>query len=297
MFLQKARLTSYALRVMGRDLLEEVYIDAPQIVETYFGEVVKIDRKRNGKEENTPGTRVLPESANMSGGKVSSRDQFGPVRGRRRPLGKPYAPVVPPRPTVEIKPKTKRQVPSSDEGESDTEDEDPATSQTLEPPSSESSVVVPKKKKKANKGRIESEGDGGSAQTAQAQPSTRTQPSTRVQQSLRVQPSVQAPPSVRAQPSASAGPSTAQTIPRAPRRIELEALGPADNSHIKKEVPCDEEVPSREVSGFRVMVPSESEDQTRRGHGTLNRRDPTFSMRIFRRTIQIGRSPSCLGIQ
>ena len=234
MFLQKARQTSaYALRVMGKDLLDEVYIDAPPMVGRCFGEVVKIDRKRSGKEENTPGARVFPGlSANMSEEGVSSRDQFGPVRGRRRPLGKPYAPVVLPRPTVEVKPKTKRQAPSSDEGESDTEDEDPATSQTLEPPSSESSVVVPKKKKKANKGRIESEGDGGSAQSAQAQPSTRTQPSTRVQQSVRAQPSVQAQPSVRAQPSASAGHSTAQTIPRAPRRVELQALGPADNSHI-----------------------------------------------------------------
>ena len=128
------------------------------------------------------------ELGNMSGGKVFSRDQFVPVFGRRRPLGKPYAPVVLPRPTVEVKPKTKRQAPSSDEGESDTEDEDPATSQTLEPPSSESSVVVPKKKKKANK----SQGDGGSAQTAQAQPSTSTQQSTRVQQSVRAQPSIQA---------------------------------------------------------------------------------------------------------
>ena len=113
---------------MGRDLLEEVYIDAPPILETYFGEVVKIDRQRNGTEENTPGTRVLPESANRSGGKVSSRDQFGPVRGRRRSLGKPYAPVVPPRPTFENKSKTKRQIPSFDAGESDTEDEDPETS-------------------------------------------------------------------------------------------------------------------------------------------------------------------------
>ena len=94
--------------------------------------------------------------------------------------------------------------------------------------------MVPKKKKKANKGPIESEGDGGSAQTAQAQPSTRTQPSTRVQQSVRAQPNVQAQPSVRAQPSASAGHSTAQTIPRAPRRVELQALGPADNSHIQE---------------------------------------------------------------
>ena len=77
MFLQKARQTSaYALRVMGKDLLDEVYIDAPPIVGRCFGEVVKIDRKRSGKEENTPGARVLPElSANMSEGKVSSRDQ------------------------------------------------------------------------------------------------------------------------------------------------------------------------------------------------------------------------------
>ena len=39
MFLQKARLTSYALRAMGRDLLEEVHIDARPILETYFGQV------------------------------------------------------------------------------------------------------------------------------------------------------------------------------------------------------------------------------------------------------------------
>ena len=105
-FLQKVRQTSaYALRVMGKDLLDEVYIDAPPMVGRSFGEVVKIDRKRSGKEENTPGARVFPGlSANMSEEGASLRDQFGPVRGRRWTLGKPYAPVVPPRPTVENRP-------------------------------------------------------------------------------------------------------------------------------------------------------------------------------------------------
>ena len=162
---------------------------------------MKTDRQRNGTEENIPGTRVLPESANRSGGKVSSRDQFGPVRGRRWSLGKAYAPVVPPRPTFENKSKTKRQVPSFDEGESDTEDEDPETSQTLEPPSPESSGIVPKKKKKASQGQ----GDGGSAPAAQAQPSTSTQQSVQVQPSVRAEPSMQAQSSTRVQPSMSAG--------------------------------------------------------------------------------------------
>ena len=67
MFLQKSRLTNYVLRTRGRDLLEEVFIDAPPALETYFGEVVKMDRRRHGTEENMPGTRVLPESASRSG--------------------------------------------------------------------------------------------------------------------------------------------------------------------------------------------------------------------------------------
>ena len=72
MFLQKGRLTNFVLRERGRDLLDEGFIDAPPALETFFGEVVKTDRRRHGTEENMPGTRVLPESANRSGGKVSS---------------------------------------------------------------------------------------------------------------------------------------------------------------------------------------------------------------------------------
>ena len=227
MFLQKGRLTNYALRTRERDLLEEVFIDAPPALEMCFGEVVKMDRRRHGTEENMPGTRVLPESASRSGGKVSSRDQFGPIRHRRRSLGKPYAPVVRSRPTFE-RSRIKRQVPSFDAGESDTEDEDPATSQTLESPSQESSV--PRKKKKASRGQS----NGGSAPTAQGQPSTSTQQNVQVQQSMRVEPSVQAQLPTQVQPSTSAGRSAIQTVPQAPRRIEPRRLGPADNSHIQE---------------------------------------------------------------
>ena len=109
---------------------------------------MKTDRRRHGTEENTPGTRVLPESASRLGGKVSSRDQFGPFRQRRRSLGKPYAPKDSRRPTFEMRSKAKRQVPSYDPEESDTEDEEPETSQTLESPSQDSSV--PRKKKRAS---------------------------------------------------------------------------------------------------------------------------------------------------
>ena len=80
MFLQRGRLTNFMLRERGRDLLEEGFLDAPPVLEICFGEVVKMDKRRHGTEENTPGTRVLPESASRLEGKVSSRDQFGPIR-------------------------------------------------------------------------------------------------------------------------------------------------------------------------------------------------------------------------
>ena len=177
-----------------------------------------MDRQRHGTDENTPGTRVLQESANRSGGKVSSRDQFGPIRQRRRSLGKPYAPAVRPRPTFERRSKTKRLVPSYDAEESDTEDEEPETSQTLDSPSQESSV--PKKKKKASQGQS----NGGSAPVAQNQPSTSTQQNVQVQQSTRAEPSMQAQSSTQVQPSKSAGRTATQTVPREPRRIELRTL-------------------------------------------------------------------------
>ena len=166
MFLQKGRLTNFVLRERGRDLLEEGFLDAPLALETYFGEVVKTDRRRHGTEENTPGTRVLPESASRLGGKVSSRDQFGLFRQRRRSLGKPYAPAVRSRPMFEMRSKAKRQVPSYDAEESDTEDEEPETSQTLESPSQDSSV--PKKKKRASP----AQNGGRYALVAQSRPST-----------------------------------------------------------------------------------------------------------------------------
>ena len=116
MFLQRGQLTNFVLREGGEDFLE-VEEDSPNVplaVETGFGAIVRTDRRRHGTEENTPGARVLPESASRLGGKVSSRDQFGPFRQRRRSLGKPYAPKEKDtrRPTVETKSKAKRQVPS-----------------------------------------------------------------------------------------------------------------------------------------------------------------------------------------
>ena len=165
MFLQNVRQTNCALRVMSEDLLDEVHIDAPAIAEISFGGVVKIDRVRNGKEANTPGAWVFPGlGAKASKKEASLKKQPGPDRGRRRLLGKPYAPVVLPRPKLEVKPASKRQVPSTDEQESEDEtgDEDEtSTSRTLDAPSSGSSVVVPSKKKKTNKRRIDSEDDGG----------------------------------------------------------------------------------------------------------------------------------------
>ena len=157
--------------------------------------------------------------------------------------------------------------------------------------SSVSSVVVPSKKKKTNKRRIDSEDDGGNAQNTQAQPSVRAQSSAQVQQPVRAQPSVQAQPSARAQPSTSAGPSNSQTIPRAPRRMELHTWDQQTIHMFKKEVP------SRKVLNFRAPVPSRSEDQTRREFATSKRQELTFSMQTFKRTIRIGRSPSYPGTQ
>ena len=211
MFLQKNRLANFVLRERGRDLLEEGFLDAPLALETHFGEVVKTDRRRHGTEENTPGTRVLPENASRLGGKVSSRDQFVPFRQRRRSLGKPYAPAAQPRPTFERRSKIKRLVPSYDAEESDTEDEEPETSQTLESPSQESSV--PKKKKKASQGQ----GSGRGAPVAQNQPSTSAQQNARVQQSTRTESSMQAQSSPPVQPSTSFGLTAVQTVSRAPR--------------------------------------------------------------------------------
>ena len=198
------------MRTRGRDLLEEVFIDAPPALETCFGEVVKMDRQRHGSEENTPGTQVLPESTNRSERKVSLRDQFGPIRQRRRSLGKPYAPVVRPLPTFE-RSRIKRQVPSFDAGESDTEDEEPETSQTLELPSQDSSV--PKKKNRASQGQ----NSGRDAPMAH-QPSTSAQQNARVQQSTRIELSMQAQSSTPVQPSTTAGRKTIQTVSRAPPR-------------------------------------------------------------------------------
>ena len=122
----------------------------------------------------------------------------------------------------------------------------------------------------------------------------RQEPSTRVQQSVRTQPSVQDQPSVRAQPSASAGHSTAQTIPRALQRVELQALGPADNA------PFQEGGALRRGSafprGFRFPGPGVFRIR-RSNEARAWDFEPSFSMRIFRRTIQIGRNTSCLGIQ
>jgi hypothetical protein len=135
MCLQRGQLTNFVLREGGEDLLEveEGSLDVPPVLETRFGEVVRADRQGHGTEENTPGTRVRPEGAIRLGGKVSSRDQFGPFRQRRRSLGKPYAPKEKDtrRPTVETKSKAKRQVPSYNPEESDTDDEEPETSRTL----------------------------------------------------------------------------------------------------------------------------------------------------------------------
>ena len=120
-FLQKLRKTSaYALRVVSEDLLEEVSFDAPSMVGVNFGEVVKMDRGRSGKEANTPGAWVFPGlGANALEEETASEEQSSPTRGRRRPLKKPYAPVFLPRPRIEIKPSSKRQVPSSDGEESE----------------------------------------------------------------------------------------------------------------------------------------------------------------------------------
>ena len=111
---------------------------------------MRTDRRRHGTEENTPGARVIPESASRMGGKVSSRDQFGSFRQRRRSLGKPYAPKEKDtrRPTVETRSKVKRQVPPPDPEESDTDDDEPETSRTLGSSSQDS--LVPRKKKKAS---------------------------------------------------------------------------------------------------------------------------------------------------
>ena len=124
--MQKLRKTSaYALRVVSEDLLEEVYFDAPPMVGVNFGEVVKMDRSRNGKEANTLGAWVFPGlGANTLEEEAFSEEQSSPTRGRRRPLKKPYAPVFLPRPRIEIKPQSKKQVPSSYGVESEEETED-----------------------------------------------------------------------------------------------------------------------------------------------------------------------------
>ena len=175
-----------------------------------------------------PGTRVLPESASRSGGKVSSRDQFGPIRQRRRSLGKPYAPAARSRPTFERRSKAKRLVPSYDAEESDTEDEEPETSQTLESPSQDSSV--PKKKKRASQGQ----NGGRDVPVAQNRPSTSAQQSVQIQQSTRTEPSVQIQSLTPVQHSTSAARTAIQAVPRAPRRIEYQGVGPADDSHLQE---------------------------------------------------------------
>ena len=221
MFLQRGRLTNFVLREGGEDLLEieEGSPNVPPVVETCFGGVVRTDRRRHGTEENTPGTRVLPESASRLGGKVSSRDQFGPFRQRRRSLGKPYAPKDTRRPTVETKSKAKRQVPSHDPEESYTEDEEPETSRTLGSSSQDS--LVPRKKKKASP----AQSGGRDVPVAQSQPPTSIQQSIWIQQPARIEPSVQNQSSKPIQPSTSAGRTAIQAAPSGPRRIAFQWTG------------------------------------------------------------------------
>ena len=124
--------------------------------------------------------------------------------------------------------KAKRQVPSYDPEESDAEDEEPETSQTLESPSQDSSV--PKKKKRASPAH----NGGRNALVAQSRPSTSVQQSVRIQQSARIEPSVQIQSSTPVQPSTSAGRTAIQAAPSGPRRIEFHRVGPADNAHIQE---------------------------------------------------------------
>ena len=108
---------------------------------------------------------------------MSSRDQFGPFRKRRRSLGKPYAPKERDtrRPTVETKSKIKRQVPSYDPEESDTDDDEPETSRTLGSSSQDS--LVPRKKKKASPAQKQwKRSDGGSKSAFSQCPTKRSDP-------------------------------------------------------------------------------------------------------------------------
>ena len=194
------------------------------------------------------------------GGKVSSRDQFGPFRQRRRSLGKPYAPKEKDtrRPTVETRSKVKRQVPSPDPEEEDTEDDEPATSRTLGSSSQDS--LVPRKKKKASP----AQNNGRGVTVAQNRSSASVQPRVRTQQPVRTEQTAQAQSSAPVQPSTSTGRTTYQVIPvgtsagrtafqmvsTGPRRIIPRPVGPADDDQIRK-IQQEEEVPSRKATGFR----------------------------------------------
>ena len=87
-----------------------------------------------------------------------------------------------------------------------------------------------RRKKRASQGQ----NAGRDAPVAQNQPSTSAQQDVQVQQSTRTEPSVLAQSSTPVQPSMSAGYTAIQTVPRAPRRIEIRTLGPGDNSHIQE---------------------------------------------------------------
>ena len=89
MCLQKLRTASaYALRLVGEDLLDYVHSTVAPAVGRSFGEVVKMDRAKNGGEEaNAAGALVFPGFGEGTLEKETpSEEQSSPVRRRRSPM-------------------------------------------------------------------------------------------------------------------------------------------------------------------------------------------------------------------